>query len=97
MKNSFTNEIYYDKIITYKDIRALSIDNKNAVSTIESIGNDIILDRPKKYLDWSNKQDYYSTSSITEVNTIYAEPNIIMYIEKRSETIQRVLNNFFFE
>ena len=90
-------EYDYDKIITYKDIQTLSIDNKNAISTIESIGNDIILDRPKKYLDWFNKQDYYSTSNITEVNTIYAEPNIIMYIEKRSETIQRVLNNFFFE
>lgn len=95
--NDALPEYTYDKILSYKDVQTLFADNQIAMTCVESIGNDIILDRPKKYFDWYGKQDYYSTSGITEVNMIYTESDIIKYIEKRTETIQQVLNNFFFE
>ena len=72
-------------------------DKQSAINCVESIGNDIILDRPKKYLNWTEKQYYYSTSDITEINTMFEESDIVKYIEKRTETVQQVFTNFFFE
>ena len=87
----------YDKILTYKDSEGLFKDEQQAVACIESIGNDIIIDKPKKHLDWIEKRSYYSTSGITEVNEITKETNIVALIEKRTKMIQATLDNYFFK
>lgn len=87
----------YDKILTYKDAEVLFKDDQQSIVIIESIGNDIIIDKPKKYLDWSEKKSYYSTSGLTEVNEITIETDIVSLIEKRTKLIQTTLDNFFFK
>ncbi len=99
--NPVLPEYTYDRILSYKDVQTtfadLFSDKQSAINCVESIGNDIILDRPKKYLNWTDKQYYYSTSDITEINTMFEESDIVKYIEKRTETVQQVFTNFFFE
>lgn len=91
----------YDKILTYKDAEGIFVDlfknEQEVAASIESIGNDIILDRPKKYLDWAEKRNYYSTSGLTEVNEITVESDIVALIEKRTKQIQASLDNYFFK
>lgn len=86
----------YDKILTYKDVEEMFENNQTAVNLVESIGNDIILDRPKKYLDWASKMDYYSTSGITAVRQVTLETDIVSYIEKRTDMAQNTLDEYFF-
>ncbi len=91
----------YDKILTYKDAESLSSDlfkdNQQAAVSIESIGNDIIIDKPKKYLDWTEKKNYYSTSGLTEVSGITNETDIVSLIEKRTKQMQATLDSYFFK
>lgn len=91
----------YDKILTYKDTEGVFADlfknEQAALACIESIGNDIIIDKPKKYLDWTEKKNYYSTSGLTEVNEITVETDIVALIEKRTKQIQTTLDNYFFK
>lgn len=91
----------FDKILTYKDVDStfanLFTDSQTAVTCIESIGNDIIIDKPKKYLDWTEKKGYYSTSGLTEVNEIIEETDIVALIEKRTMVMQATLDNYFFK
>lgn len=91
----------FDKILTYKDVEGelanLFSDNQVAVNCIESIGNDIIIDKPKKYLDWTDKKGYYSTSGLTEVSELTEEADIVALIEKRTKVIQTTLDNYFFK
>lgn len=91
----------YDKILTYKDAEGvfsnLFNDEQVAAISIESIGNDIIIDKPKKYLDWSEKKNYYSTSGLTEVNEITTEVDIVALIEKRTKQMQSALDTYFFK
>lgn len=90
----------YDKILTYKDLERTSPsqfeDNQSAANCIESIGNDIIVDKPKKYLDWTERMKYYGTFDFTRENEIKAEEDIIAFIEKRDKQIQNTLDNYFF-
>lgn len=90
----------YDKILTYKDAESIFSqifnDNQSVANSIESIGNDIIVGKPKKYLDWTEKKKYYSTSGFTEMNDITSETDIVALIEKRARQIQIMLDNYFF-
>lgn len=90
----------YDKILTYKDVEELfaeKFESSQAISNcVESIGNDIILDRPKKYLDWMNKRKYYSTSGVTGVYEVSVNDDIVSYIEERTKSAQITLEQFFF-
>lgn len=90
----------YDKILTYKDAESIFSkiinDNQSVANSIESIGNDIIVGKPKKYLDWTEKKKYYSTSGLTEMNEITSETDIVALIEKRARQIQIMLDNYFF-
>ena len=61
------------------------------------IGNDIILDKPKKYIDWAEKMIYYSTSELTEVSGLTGETDVISLIEKRTSVAQNVFDDFFYE
>lgn len=91
----------YDKILTYKDadgeFSSLFKDGQAATVSIESIGNDIIIDKPKKYLDWTEKKNYYSTSGLTEVSKITKEVDIVALIEKRTTQMQSALDAYFFK
>lgn len=94
------SEFTYDKIITYKDTEdnnSFFYDERLQKSNyVEMIGNDIILDKPKKYIDWQEKRKYYSTSGITEVNDLIGETDILSLIEKRTEYAQSAFSKFFF-
>ena len=91
----------YDKILTYKDVDSMFAglfkDEQATVACIESIGNDIILDKPKKYLDWTDKMTYYSTSELTEVSGLTGASDVVSLIERRSVAAQKVLDNFFYK
>lgn len=91
----------FDKILTYKDVEGklanLFPNSQAAANCIESIGNDIIIDKPKKYLDWTDKKGYYSTSGLAEVSEITEEADIVALIEKRTKIMQITLDNFFFK
>lgn len=86
----------HDKILSYKDATSLLTDKLSAIILVESIGNDIILDKPKKYLDWIYKKEYYSSSGIAEVNTVTEEENIVAVINKRTKDVKQTLERFFF-
>ena len=92
-----------DKILVSKDINEkifILEDNSTILECIDSIGNDIIIDKPKKYLDWTNKMKYYRTSEIEEVRSISklsTKDDIVSLIKKRENKIQKVLNNYFFK
>lgn len=90
----------YDKIITYKDVEStfsnIIKDSKSYENIIGSIGNDIIVDMPKKYLDWTERKKYYSHSGLTEMDEITSETDICTFIEKREREIQNLLDVFFF-
>lgn len=91
----------YDKILTYKDVdgmfTSLFKDKQAIANCIESIGNDIILDKPKKYLSWTDKMAYYSTSELTEVSGLTEVFDVVSLIEKRSVSAQKVLDDYFFK
>lgn len=91
----------YDKILTYKDVEGMFAnvfkDEQAIAACIDSIGNDIILDKPKKYLDWTDKMAYYSTSGITEVSGLSLESDVVSLIEKRSVVAQKAFDDFFYK
>ena len=91
----------YDKILSYKDVETtfsgLFKDKQSMINCVESLGNDIILDRPKKYLGWDEKKNYYSASGITEVSEVTAVTDIVSLIEKRTLAANEVLGKFFFK
>lgn len=90
----------YDKILTYKDVQStvahLFKDQQSAISCVESIGNDIIIDHPKKYLDWNSKKNYYSLSGISSVNDVVLANDIVAFIDKRTVEMQTIFDKFFF-
>ena len=95
------SEYAYDKILTYKDVDGMFAnvfkDEQAIANCIDSIGNDIILDKPKKYLDWTGKMDYYSTSGLAEVSGLSSESDVISLIENRTAIAQAVIENYFFK
>ena len=91
-----------DKILVNKDIKEniFIFESQLTISNcIDSIGNDIIVDKPKKYLDWTNKMRYYKTSNIKEVCNIstLSKKDIVSHIKERENKIQKVLNEYFFK
>lgn len=62
-----------DKVINLKDKRQLSDDwnSVNLDDVIDCLGNFVILDIPKKNIVYNKKQEYYSSSMLSEVNSIF--------------------------
>jgi len=62
-----------DKIINLKDKQLLSQDwqNIDMGDIIDRLGNTVILDLPKRYVAYSKKKEYYSTSKLKEIKDIF--------------------------
>lgn len=63
-----------DKIINLKDQNQLSDDwqDINIDDVIDKLGNTVILDLPKRYVTFSKKAEYYSTSKLKEIRGIFS-------------------------
>ncbi|KPH15129.1 DUF262 domain-containing protein [Chryseobacterium sp. ERMR1:04] len=87
-----------DRIVTLKDKPLLKGDweNANLSEIIENLGNSIILDIPKKSIDINRKKEYYSTSNIHEVKTLFSNGDytFLEFLE-RDIKIKETLINFF--
>lgn len=62
-----------DKIVNLKDKQLLAPDwqNINMGEIIDRLGNTVILDLPKRYVTYSKKKEYYSTSKLQEIRDIF--------------------------
>lgn len=89
-----------DKIINLKDKQFLSPDweDINIGDIVDKLGNTVILDLPKKYVAYLKKKEYYSTSKLQEIKSIFGE-NDFTYSDflKRDKMLRELLTNFFKE
>ena len=99
--DSLSDEYAYDKILTTKDVQMFFFDvfkdEQSAIKFVDSLGNDVIFDKPKKYFNnWRKRTEYYSDSDINLFSNISTEEDIVSLINRRTETAQRVLESFFY-
>ena len=93
---------YIDKIINERDINILNESWKDIDYSKygEKLGNQIIIDSPRKSITLDRKLDFFKNSTITELNTVLYNKckdwNYLDY-EKRENTIQETLLTFFNE
>lgn len=87
-----------DKIINLKDKKDLSDDwqDVNLDNIIDTLGNFLVLDIPKKSTPFSKKANYYSNSQIPEVNRLLQNGSI-SYVEfqRRDTLLKERLAHFF--
>jgi hypothetical protein len=86
-----------DKLINLKDKGYLNDDweNIDLENVIESLGNFIVLDIPKKYISFDRKEIYYQNSDIEEVKQIFSSGFSYNSFKKRDIELKRILVDFF--
>ncbi len=87
-----------DKIINLKDKRYLPEDwqEVNLDSIIDSLGNFLVLDMPKKNIPFPKKAEYYSKSLIPEVKNLLQSKSIsYTEFQRRDAELKKRLANFF--
>lgn len=67
-KNESLQKYYIDKIINLKDKKSLSWEDNEINDFVNSLGNFIVLDIPKKNTSIQKKITYYKTSKNNEIN-----------------------------
>ncbi|MCD9575510.1 DUF262 domain-containing protein [Flavobacterium soyae] len=89
-----------DKIINLKDKKLLSDDWRDIDlnSIIDILGNQVIIDIPKKNISIIKKKEYYSHSEIKEIKYIFSNKNFSYHdLEKRDKELKNRLVTFFTE
>lgn len=98
-KDSYEENIFFDKIVFSRDSKYLDDDWKNVdVEDIKNnIANIVVLDMPKKTLNIPAKATYYSKSELKDVRSIFAEGVIYQYARfcKREKRLKNALMAFF--
>jgi hypothetical protein len=86
-----------DKLINLKDKGYLNYDweNIDLENVIDSLGNFIVLDIPKKYISFDRKEIYYQNSDIEEVKQILSSGFSYNSFKKRDIELKRILVDFF--
>lgn len=87
-----------DKIINLKDERFLPEDWRgvNLDNIIDSLGNFVVLDMPKKNIPFTKKAEYYSRSGISEVNHLLQNGTISFNeFQHRDLSLKETLAHFF--
>ena len=84
-----------DRIISLRDIESLTNQQSEWDDIVDSIGNFIVLDIPKKNTLFSKKREYYSTSKIAEVRAIFARELTLKDFTNRNDVIKNKLIDFF--
>lgn len=86
-----------DKLINLKDKGYLNDDweNIDLENVIDSLGNFIVLDIPKKYISFDRKEIYYQNSDIEEVKQIFSSGFSYNSFKKRDIKLKRILVDFF--
>lgn len=88
-------EFNYDKIIKAGDI--FDVKEYNSDDILQSLGNDLILDIPRRYIEWGEeKKNYYKKSAISDVAMISNTLDIASYIKNREQEIKQRLYSFFY-
>lgn len=91
---------YVDKIVGFKDKTSLHEDWAQVPleDVVDSLGNFVILDIPKKELSFSRKAEHFSRSRIDEVRSIFKN-GIFTYddFRDRDQKLKMSLANFFIE
>lgn len=86
-----------DKLINLKDKGYLNDDweDIDLENVIDSLGNFIVLDIPKKYISFDRKEIYYQNSDIEEVKQIFSSGFSYNSFKKRDIELKKILVNFF--
>lgn len=83
-----------DKIINLKDQNYLSKEweNVNLSESIDTLGNFLILDIPKRNVSLNKKAEYFSKSKIKEINNLFTngDINYSEFLERDEELKQRL-------
>jgi hypothetical protein len=87
-----------DKIINWKDEKFLLEDweSVNLAEVIDSLGNFLIIDMPKKEITINRKSDYLSHSKIVSIKNLFKN-GIVTYTEflERDTNLKKILHTFF--
>ncbi len=98
LKNEVLADYYIDKFISYKDEEFLTKDWGEEVQWedfIDSIGNFIVLDIPKRNFLLDKKLKYYSNSNIDEVKDLSKQTiNYQAFVQRDNELKQRIVEFF---
>ncbi len=87
-----------DKLINHKDEKILTSDwaNIDLDEVVDTLGNFIVLDIPKRNLPISKKGEYFQQSQLSEVKNVFKEGKL-SYADflKRDNNLKQRLINFF--
>ena len=87
-----------DKIINLKDEKHLSIDweGVNIEEVIDSIGNFVVIDLPKRNVNFVRKYEYYKVSGIENVRAIFKEGSFKYtdFIDRENQLKNRLVEFF---
>lgn len=89
-----------DKIINLKDQKMLSEDwkKKELADIVDSLGNFLIIDIPKKNITFNKKHQYYSSSNIPEIQNLFKNGNFSYQdFKERDKLLKNRLVKFFKE
>ncbi len=94
--NSFIPNYSIDKLLSYKDNYHVTDEEERTLwdNTVESLGNFIVLDIPKKNYSFHKKIEYYNRSEIGDVKKISQKAITLGFFEERDEILKQRLVNF---
>lgn len=87
-----------DRIINARDFRYMEMDEIDEIileDKLDSIGNYIIIDMPKRNLPIQRRIDYYKQSELNELQELFSEGFSISKFETRDIELKQNLLNFF--
>jgi len=96
-KNEVLSNYHIEKFISYKDEQYLTDDWKEIQweDFIDSLGNFVVLDIPKKNIALPKKIQYYSNSNVKEVNELSEKRFTYQVFKERDNVLKERLVKFF--
>ena len=96
-KNEGLSNYHIEKFISYKDEQYLTDDWKEIQweDFIDSLGNFVVLDIPKKNIALPKKIQYYSNSNVKEVNELSKKRFTYQVFKERDNILKERLVKFF--
>jgi uncharacterized protein with ParB-like and HNH nuclease domain len=97
--DSYINHPSFDRLIANKDRKSLQSDwDDISIDEIKNnIANIVALDIPKRNINHNEKSEYYLTSNLKDVSTIFGNNKYLTYIKfkERERLLKETLMDFF--